>query len=151
MRLEHLTQERFEDVVSSMRMEELVPRINHLLPSAEPVLKSERAIPFMTVFSIRWGEFQRMDGDILWGKYIDGVIKETLLKVKNTARERKTRVKFFRFRHPQTSLNVRSLVFDADGVFAVLTVRHCVHPTHKDRGTEVAEFTFRVEIGEFDK
>ena len=151
MRLEALNQKTFEAGVAKMGMEQLVPKVDHLRPKADRPLREETPIPFMDGFSLHWDEFQRLDPDFLWDKFLRGLIEYQLLKIKALAEEEQTRVKFFRFNHPPTSHNVQSLVFDSDGVFAVLTVRHCVHQTHKDKGTEVAEFTFRVEIGKFDK
>lgn len=150
MILDDLTQTEFETVVSRMGLEKLVPAVNHVRPAATTPLKSERAIPYMDQFSLPWGEYSTMTKNDLWGQYVKDFLVVLLLRVKNTARESRTRLKFFRFNHPANSHNVRSLVFDAGGVFAVLMVRHCSHQTHKDRGTEVAEFTFRVEVGKFD-
>lgn len=151
MILDELTQERFEAAVAKMGPETLVPKVDHVRPTAARPFHSDEVVPFMAGFSLHWEEFQRMAATDLWGRFLAGVIEDQILKVKAMARDEETRVKFFRFNHPPTSHNVRSFAYDADGVFAVLTARHCVHQTHKDKGTEVVEFIFRMEVGKFDK
>ena len=94
-----------------------------------------------------------MDPEKFWTIANDAVGQQ-ILKIKQLAEEARTRVKFFRFGLPDDSHNVKSLVYDADGVFVVVTFRHCMHryhPANPEIGAEVVEVIFRAEIGKFDK
>jgi hypothetical protein len=82
----------------------------------------------------------------LWENYVKVVIRRTLLKIKNLARKRKTRIKFFRFDTPATTGNRRILTYEANGVFFGLMLQRCTHQT-----TDVVEVTFQVKVGEFGK
>jgi hypothetical protein len=144
--MDRVTQKAFEAAVSKMAPEANVPKVDHLRQPADRPRKSETVDPIMAGFSIHWDEFLRLTPERIWRLHLTGIIEEHLLRVKA-----KGRVKFFRFQYPPSSHNVRSLVYDADGVFAVLTLRHRIHKTHKDKGTEVVEFIFRMEVGDFDK
>lgn len=151
MRLDDITQRGFETVVDKMGLAKLIPRVNYTLPPAERQRKSERSKTISDSFSIPADEFDYIAKRELWDGYVEVLIVRTLLKIKAAAKKRRTRIKFFRFNTPTTTPNRRVLVFEKDGIFAVLVAHRLVYPTHKERGSEVVEFTFRVVVGEFDK
>lgn len=131
-------------------MERFVPKVREARLPAEPARPSERSKLFVSEFSIPLDEFDQIGRRELWEGYVKVLIRRVLLMVKNVSRNRKTRIKFFRFKTPPSSLNRKVLVYDRDGVFAVLVARRCAHQTHRDRVSKVAEFSFQIEISEFD-
>ena len=150
MTLDDITQSDFEQLVATLALDKLVPAVSGGLPPAEKQRKSETAHAVTDSFSIPWAEFDYIAKRELWDGYVKVLVTRAILRVKAHARQRTTRLKFFRFKHDPSTAKQRILVFDADGVFATLAIRCCAHQTHKEKTTPVAEFTFRIEFGEFD-
>jgi hypothetical protein len=148
MRLDDIEQAGFEDVVDKAGLGQFIAKVHGRAPDVEKRRPSEVSRIVRDEFSIPWEEFVFIRTSELWEGYVKVLLQRVLLRVKAAA---KGRVKFFRFPAPASSLNQWVEVYDRGGVYAVLVSRHCAHQTHRDRVTEVAEFSFEVEVGDFDK
>jgi len=136
-------------VFERMRLREVVLEQHKLAAPKKPYQRSKT---LTDGFSINWSEFEDMSKREIWDTYANEIIRKMILRVKRFERKFGVKLRFFRFRTDTTTMNRKVMTFDKDGVFVVLCVKRIVHRfhiNHPEIGTEVADFHFQAEIGEY--